>query len=231
MLLSLEHRHVGDAVVVTCRGRITAGAESEALRQYLDGLASHSPHIVLHLGGVEFIDSGGLGLIVRYVVRAKHGTGNLSVCSVSEKVEDVLRVTKLGPVIQPHETEEDAIAYAHHHDRSADAAFLNANVLCVHRSADVLAYVRELLKGSGYRVITAQNLPDALILLTATQPGVVVIDADLRASRATRTAGEFNRLADARAVVELPQGFSSHDAGEAAEHVLHAVRASIEAKQ
>jgi anti-anti-sigma factor len=231
MLLSLEHRHVGDAVVVTCTGRITAGAESEALRHYLDGLAPRSPHIVLHLGGVEFIDSGGLGLLVRYVVRAKHGTGNLTVCSVSQKVKDVLNVTKLGSVVQPHETEEDAIAYAHHHDRSADAAFLNANVLCVHRSADVLAYVRELLKGAGYRVITAQNLPDALILLTATQPGVVVVDADLRASRATRTAGEFNRLADGRAVVELPQEFSSHDAGEAAEELLRGVRASINAKQ
>ena len=231
MRLSLEHRHVGDTVVVNCSGRITGGAESDALQQYLDGLALRSPHIVLHLGGVEFIDSAGLGLLVRYVVRAKHANGNLSVCSISPKVKEVLKATKLGPVFQPHDTEESAIAYAHGHGGSGDTAFLNANVLCVHRSADVLAYVRELLKGSGYRVITAQNLPDALILLTATQPGVVVIDADLRASRATRTAGEFNRLADARAVVELPQGFSSHDAGEAAEQVLHAVRASINAKQ
>jgi len=231
MLLSLDHHHVGDAVVVTCSGRITAGAESEALQQYLDGLAPRSAHIVLNLGGVEFIDSGGLGLLVRYVVRSKHAKGNLTVCSVSSKVKDVLKVTKLGPVFQPHDTEQDAIAYAHQHDRSRDTSFLNANVLCVHRSADVLAYVRELLKGSGYRVITAQNLPDALILLTATQPRVVVIDADLRASRATRTAGEFHRLADTRGVVELPREFSTHDAGEAAEQVLHAVRASIDAKQ
>ena len=231
MFLSLNHRHVGDAVVVSCSGRITAGAESDALQQYLDGLAHRSPHIVLHLGGVEFIDSGGLGLLVRYVVRAKHAKGNLSVCSVSPKVKDVLKVTKLGQVFQPHDTEEDAIAYAHQHDRSRDMSFLNANVLCVHRSADVVAYLRELLKGAGYRVITAQNLPDALILLTATQPRVVVIDADLRASRATRTADEFHRLADARGVVELPQAFSTRDAGEAAKHLLDAVRASIEVKQ
>jgi len=65
MFLSLNHRHVGDAVVVSCSGRITAGAESDALQQYLDGLAHRSPHIVLHLGGVEFIDSGGFGLLVR----------------------------------------------------------------------------------------------------------------------------------------------------------------------
>ena len=82
------------------------------------------------------------------------------------------------------------------------------------------------LKAAGYRVLTALNLPDALVLLIATEPTVVVVSAELNASRGTRTASEFQRLAAARPLVVLPAGFSAQDAGEAAADVLSAVRAA-----
>jgi len=100
-------------------------------------------------------------------------------------------------------------------------------VLCVDASADVSTYLRELLRASGYRVLSAHNLPDALILLVATQPEVVVVSAELHAARGTRSADEFHRLAAMRAVVTLPTGFSSHDAGEASGEVLRAIRAQV----
>jgi CheY-like chemotaxis protein len=99
--------------------------------------------------------------------------------------------------------------------------------MCVEQSADVLAFVRELLKHAGYGVVTSDNLPDALILLKAMRPKVVVIGADLRAVRNTRTGESFNRLAESRAVVELPPGFSSRDAGEAGQQVLDRVRDAV----
>jgi CheY-like chemotaxis protein len=87
-----------------------------------------------------------------------------------------------------------------------------------------LAYLRELLKGAGYRAITAANLPDALILFKATAPKVVVICAEMRAARGTRASDEFNALASAGAVVELPASFSARDAADAATHVLDSIR-------
>ena len=102
MHLSLEHRLVGDATVVICRGRLTAGAESAALQQSLDALMPRTRHVVLHLGEVEFIDSGGLGLLVRYLVRAQRSTATLSVCAVSPKIDEVLRITKLKTVFPPY---------------------------------------------------------------------------------------------------------------------------------
>ena len=227
MLLSLHYRRVGDAIVVTCRGRIIAGEESAALQHALDALSPRSRHLVLHLGGVDYLDSCGLGMLVRCLSRAQRSSGTLTVCAVSPKVDEVLRVTRLKAVFPPYETEAAAITEVHRADTGQDAVTAGTTVLCVEASTDVGTYLRELLKAAGYRVISAHNLPDALVLLTATQPKVVVVSAELRAFRSTRSAVEFHRLAEAGAVVELPRGFSGHEAGKAADEVLRAVRAAV----
>jgi anti-sigma B factor antagonist len=225
--LSLTDRRVGDATVITVRGRITGGPEAVALQQALDTLTPRNRHVVLHLGGVDFIDSSGLGLLVRNLVRARHGTHTLSVCAVSPKIDDVLRITRLKAVFTAYETEAAAISGAHANDTSAIANAGAATVLCVDESTDVEAYLRELLKAAGYRVLSAHNLPDALTLLVATKPAVVVISAELHAARGTRSADEFHRLAAERGVVTLPPGFSGHEAAEASDEVLRAVHAHL----
>ena len=96
-------------------------------------------------------------------------------------------------------------------------------VLCVDESPDVLTYLRELLKEAGYRTLTAANIPDALMLLKATRPKIVVIGAELRTA-GTQAYEEFKNVASAGTVVELPAGFSRQDAGEAAQQVLQALR-------
>ena len=225
MALALESRLVGNVTVVTCQGRLVAGAESAALQRRLEALILINPHIVLHLGEVEFIDSSGLGLLVRTLTRAKYARGDLVMCAVSAKVDEVLKVTRLGSIFHRYETEAEAIAGTHQDVRGSDDSFLNPNVLCVDQSQDILAYLRELLKEAGYRVITAVNLSDALILLSVTQPKVVVMGPDLAAADATRAA--FHRRAHGAAVVELPRDFSAQDAGEAARHVLQMVGAAM----
>ena len=224
MSLTLQSRCVGDVTVVTCSGRIVAGEESKSLQVYLDRLLPEAQHVLLHLGAVEFIDSGGLGLIARYLTRPQDRRGTLSVCAISPKIDDVLRITRLKSVFQPYESEADSIADIHRGSRGLDASFENPDVLCVDLSTDVLTYLREVLKEAGYRTLTAANMPDALILLKATRPRIVVIGAELRAASGTLAAQEFNSIAGAGAIVELPPGFSGQDAGDAAQQVLQAVR-------
>ena len=209
--------------VVTCSGRIVAGEESKSLQVCLDRLLPDTPHVLLHLGGVDFIDSGGLGLIARYLTRPQDRRGTLKVCAVSPKIDDVLRVTRLKSVFQPYETEADSIADLHRNSQGIDAAFDDPDVLCVDESPDILTYLRELLKNAGYRTLTAANIPDALILLKATRPKIVVIGAELRTA-GTQAYEEFKNVASAGTVVELPAGFSGQDAGEAAQQLLQALR-------
>jgi len=223
--LTLENRWVGNATVVTCTGRLVAGAESSALQQHLDALIPVTPHIVLHLGGIEFLDSAGLGLLVRCRARAENANTTFKVCALSPKVEQILKVTRLTSTFQPYETEAEAITDLHQSGpRQADGSLLTPDVLCLDRSPDVVAYLRALLTEAGYRVITAINFPDALILLKATRPKVVVTGADFRAG-GTRAAEEFHELAKTCALVEIPEGFSAQDAGQAGAQLISAVRA------
>ena len=227
MSLSLENRRVGDVAVVTCHGRIIDGPESVSLQKHLEDLIPINPHIVLHLGDVSFIDSAGLGLLVRFLTRAQNARGSLKFCGVSQKVGDVLKVTRLHSIFPHYETEADAIAAAYRVPRTNEMGFLEANVLCVDKSADVLAYLRELLKEAGHSVITAANLPDALILLTATQPKVVVVGAELRAATGTRAAEDSASSRTRADWWYFPADFSHHDAGEAGQQLLEHVAASL----
>ena len=228
MSLSLQSRRVGVVTVVTCSGRLVGGDEAGAFQRHVDSLMAMDPRIVLHLAGLEFIDSAGLGLLVRYFTRAQNAHGALTICAPSSKVVDVLKITRLDAVFHAYATEADAIADAHRPERQ-DPALVNPDILCVDRSPDVLSYLRELLKEAGYGALTAANLPDALILLIATGPRVVVMGQEVRATGVTGTAEQFHRLANTRAVVELPADFAGLDAGAAAEHVLEAVRAHLPA--
>jgi CheY-like chemotaxis protein len=149
-------------------------------------------------------------------------------CGVPANIAEVLRVTKLNTVFLSHDTEEAAITASYHRAASPGPAFrFEADILCVDSSADVVAYARELLKQAGYGVVTAENAPDALTLLRAAQPKLVIIGAQIRGTRSTRTTETLNRLADEIGVVELPADFSSRDAAEAAEHLIGEVRARL----
>jgi len=193
----------------------------------MNDLLPNAPWIVLHLGDVHFIDSSGLGLLVRILTRTGHG--NLKLCAVSAKIADMLRITKLATVFDSYESEADAIAafYEHAKRPGKSLPFLPPNILCVEKSVDLLNYIGELLRQAGFRVITMDNLPDALILLKATRPKLVVVSAELRSAKDTWTAETFNELVDALPVIELPVDFGSHDPSETGQQLLDRVRALI----
>jgi anti-sigma B factor antagonist len=224
--LSLGNRRVGDITIVKCSGRIVEGAESDALQRHLNDLLPDDPDIVLDLGDVHFIDSSGLGLLVRFLTRTQTARGDLKLCAVPANIGEILRVTRLGTIFDAHQSAAEAVSSFYQRGKSVRAASrLNAEILCVEASTDVLAYVRELLKQAGYGVITTDNLPDALTLLGATRPKLVIIGAELRAAITGHAADTFDRLAHALSVIELSADFSRHDAGDAGQALLEQIRA------
>ena len=204
------------------------GAESQALLALIDDLLPLNTKILLHLGAIDNIDSSGLGLLVRCLTRVQNASGQLSLCALSPKVSDVLRITKLDVPLRPYVAEADAIARAHAVDAGEDGAS-GPLILCADTSYDVLAYLGGLLKGAGHRVVTTQNLFDGLILLKAMRPSIVVIGQELQAMHGTRAVDEFHRLVPQRGLVVLPATFSSHDPAEAGSRLLHEIRAILNA--
>lgn len=227
-MLAMQSRRVGNITVVKCSGPIVDGPEATGLRQYLDDLLHTDRYIILDLGEVHFIDSSGLGLLVRLLTRIRAAGGNLKLCAISPKIEEVLAVTRLSPVFESHQSEDEAIADFYRRGRSAAAvARFDSDILCVEKSADLLAYLRELLGQAGYGVTIVDNLPDALILLRAGRPKVLVLGDDIRSATGTRTAEQFRALAGTLPVVELPADFSRHEAGDAGRQLLDRVRTAI----
>ena len=227
MAISLSSRRLGDVTIVTCSGRIVGGAESAALHECLGGLLPGGLHVILHLGDVSFIDSSGLGLLVRFLKRARAARGTLLLCAPSPSVAEVLRVTKLDRVLGAYDSEAAAIAAVYQPPDPGVARLRSGtDVLCVNESDDVQEYVGGLLGQAGCGVLAAGTLRDGLMLLEAARPKLVIVSARVRAESAALPGDPFSRLTHGLPLVELPADFPSRDAGEAGRHLLEELRAS-----
>src|ERR1700758_5797243 len=110
MSLSFNARGVGRITVVQCCGRIVAGSETEFLRAHITGMMRDRKDFVLHLGEVVFIDSSGLGKMVRLLTSTRKSHGDLKLCNVPQPIDKLLRMTNLNKLFETHETEESAIS-------------------------------------------------------------------------------------------------------------------------
>jgi len=216
--LSLKHRTVGEVVVIECSGRIVEGAEAAALDRQVRDLQIVYRHIVLDLLDVAFVDSAGLGLLVRLLARLRRASGDLKLCGVAPNIQKSLNVSRLSTVLATYDNVDAALAaFQQAPDDGGAEPRDTVDILCVHRSADVLAYLHELLRRAGYGLMSATNVADAATLLIVSQPRIVVIDAE---SRAIGMTGRFAGLMGNAHVVELPHTFSVEDAGDAGQRLL-----------
>jgi anti-sigma B factor antagonist len=227
--LSLDTREVGRVTIVCCNGRIVAGGESESLRTHVAWLLRDRRSIVLHLGEVGFIDSSGLGTIVRTLTSTRQAHGDLKLCNVPEHVRKVLELSHLTNLFDTHESEEKAVAAFYRPGASAETPVLTGrSVLCLDCNADVLAYLRELLRRAGYDVHTSSHLRDALILMRVTHFDLLLAGPNLTASPATQQA--FQAACASLPLIELGSEFSTRDAGEAGAGLLETIKARLSPK-
>ena len=109
MALKISQRTVEDVTVIDCKGRITFGEESASLREYVKALLPDTRRIVLNLAEVSYIDSGGIGTLVGLFTSARAGGGDIKLAHLTQRVGDVLQITKLVTVFQVCDTEAQAI--------------------------------------------------------------------------------------------------------------------------
>jgi anti-sigma B factor antagonist len=227
--LSLDTREVGRVTIVRCHGRIVAGSESESLRAHVAWLLRDRRAIVLHLGEVGFIDSSGLGTIVRTLTSIRQVHGDLKLCNVPENVCKVLELSRLTKVFDAHESEEKAVAAFYRPGARAETPTpIGRSVLCLDHNADVLAYVRELLRRAGYDVHTSSRVGDALLLMRVTHFDLLLVGPDMAASPATQQA--FHAACASLPVIELGSEFSTSHAGEAGAGLLERIEARLNPK-
>ena len=107
-VLTLSEERVGNAVVVKCQGRLVAGV-TEILSVKVKRLIPDNKRIVLNLGEVNYIDSGGLGTLVALRTTAQNAGGTIKLTNLTKRVGDLLQVTKLLTVFDVYNSEAEAI--------------------------------------------------------------------------------------------------------------------------
>ncbi|MBZ5568563.1 MAG: anti-sigma factor antagonist [Acidobacteriia bacterium] len=225
MPLRLDARRVGKVTIVKCSGRIAAGQESDHLHRELTKLLPEQKHFVLHLGEVEFVDSSGLGMLVRLLASARSAHGDLKLCNVTKGIAHTLDITNLNQLLEAHASEVEAVSAFYQRGGVKDGALRpGKTVVCVDQSANVLAYVREVLRQAGYDPLTTANVSDARILVKAARPAVVILGPNVMV-RGGEKSDALRQALHGIPTIELGSAFSTIDAGEAAQQVLAQVKA------
>jgi anti-sigma B factor antagonist len=226
MQLLLDSRPVGDVMVVQCSGRIVAGAEVHSL-QILLGKAWEKHHeVVLHMERVQFLDSSGLGALVRLVSAARANGGDLKLCVLPQQVRKTLEMTNLLSLFKTYDSEAEAIVAAYLGSRSSqdESGEKRLSILCVYDSADVRALLGEILCRAGYRAVTTANVNDAKILMKATKAKLIVLGANMQWVHGAPTSKAFEEIDPAASLVVLDVDFAAQDPGEAASKLLETIR-------
>jgi anti-sigma B factor antagonist len=108
--MQIDERIVGNVTVLDLKGKITLGEGDEALRERINQLMSkEQKRILLNLADVPYIDSAGLGEIVRTYTTVKNRGGQLKLVNLTKRITDLLMITKLLTVFETFDTEQDAI--------------------------------------------------------------------------------------------------------------------------
>jgi anti-sigma B factor antagonist len=108
MALTITNKNLNGVTVLQCNGRIVFGEEAAMLRETVKNLLAETRSIVLNLGGVSYIDSGGLGTLVGLFSSVKAAGGEVKLANLTQRVHDQLQITKLVTVFEVHESEEKA---------------------------------------------------------------------------------------------------------------------------
>jgi anti-sigma B factor antagonist len=110
MQLRIGVRTLSDGIIVVdCAGRLIFGEETAALRDQVRGLLGNKGRIVLNLADVTYIDSGGLGTLVALYTTARNAGGSIKLARLTQRVGDLLQVTKLLTVFEVYNSEEEAV--------------------------------------------------------------------------------------------------------------------------
>jgi anti-sigma B factor antagonist len=108
--MQIEERSAGDVTVLDLKGKMTLGEGDEQLRDKINSLVQQGQRkIVLNLEGVPYLDSAGLGEIVRTYTTISRQGGSLKLLNLTKRITDLLSITKLLTVFETYDSEADAV--------------------------------------------------------------------------------------------------------------------------
>ena len=108
--MQIEQRAVGSVMILDLKGKITLGEGDEALKDKINSLILQGhKKMLLNLADVPYIDSAGLGEIVRTYTTVSRQGGQLKLVNLTKRITDLLMITKLLTVFETFDNEQEAL--------------------------------------------------------------------------------------------------------------------------
>ena len=108
--MEIDERTIGDVVVLDIKGRVQLGEGDEMLKDKVNSLLNQGrKKIVLNLADVPYIDSAGLGEVVRTFTTVSRQGGQLKLLNLTKRITDLLAITKLLTVFDTYDSEQEAV--------------------------------------------------------------------------------------------------------------------------
>ena len=109
--MTIDKRRIDDITILDINGKLTIGDGAELLRDTVASIVFQGERkVLLNLAGVPYMDSGGLGELVRSFMVARKAEGSVKLVNLTGKITDLLTITKLLNVFDTYDTEAEAIA-------------------------------------------------------------------------------------------------------------------------
>jgi anti-sigma B factor antagonist len=111
--LSTEVRELSTrASVIDLKGDVTAAAERALADAYTEASGEFTRTIVLNFGGLEYMNSGGIGMLVMLLVRANRQRQRLVAYGLNEHYRQIFELTRLDEAIGIYDSEAEAFGSA-----------------------------------------------------------------------------------------------------------------------
>src|SRR3954453_22680298 len=108
--LTLEVRKPdGTASVLDVHGDITSDSEKVLMDAYNEASTNATKHVVLNFSGLEYMNSGGIGLLVTLLVRANRAKQKLCAFGLTEHYRQIFELTRIDEAIEIFGSEAEAL--------------------------------------------------------------------------------------------------------------------------
>ena len=109
--ITMDVRRVGEkTAVVDIKGEVTAACEPVLMSAYEAAGGGTTSRLVLNFAGLEYMNSGGIGMLVTLLVRANRQQQRLAAYGLTDHYRQIFELTRLDEAITIHEDERRALA-------------------------------------------------------------------------------------------------------------------------
>jgi anti-sigma B factor antagonist len=109
--MTIIEKAVDDVVVLELAGKIMGGPDASLLNDKLNDLLDKGKtKVIADLAGVSWMNSSGLGILIGGLTTMRNNGGDLKLSSVTERIQNLLMITKLLTVFDAHDSLEKAVA-------------------------------------------------------------------------------------------------------------------------